>query len=168
MTAATMDPTVGCLEAEAAVLSCLLLLDADSTSRIVDRLEAEDFTDPRHCLVLGAIRRCLDDSVRPDPITVLGELRRSGAERSFTADRAAGTFLIDLAASAPVAASAGHYLRVLHEHRARRGMAEAGERLVQLSGATSMQHAEVVASEEWAELGRLFDRAAGVPCELRR
>ncbi len=75
---------------------------------------------------------------------MLGELRRQGAERSFTADRAAGTFLLDLYGAAGVPASIGAYAQVVLEHSYRRQLVAAGERL--------MQHAGTLALDELREL----------------
>ena len=154
-----MSPaTVGCLEAETAVLGALMRLPLHEADELAARLEPEDFTDPRCRAVLAALVSLLAEDVEPDPVTVLGELRRAGAERSMTCDRSAGVFLDDLLAAAPAAVSAGHYARIVIEHRARRRMHEAGERLQQLAGAASLVTArEVALGELTAVLGQ-FDR----------
>lgn len=159
----TTPDTIGCAEAEAAVLGCLLALPVTEAQGVADQLDLHDFTDPRHRAVFEAALACLDDGTPADPVTVLGELRRTGAERSMTCDRSAGTFLADLLAAAPVFASAGHYARVVVEHRARRRLQEAAERLSQVAGAASLTTVREVAAGEWAALLRQLDRVTAEP-----
>jgi len=150
--------TIGCPDAEAAVLGCLLRMPLHDADALAGHLEAEDFVDPRHRAVLGAVLAVVAEGVAPDPVAVLGELRRSGAERSMTADRSAGVFLADLLAAAPAVVNAGHYARVVVEHRARRRVLEAAERLGQLAGTASLVTVREVALDEWAALLKQLDR----------
>jgi replicative DNA helicase len=150
--------TIGCPEAEAAVLGCLLQMPAGEAAALSDQLEVEDFTDPRHRAVYEAVIALVLDGTTPDPVTVLGELRRTGAERSMTCDRSAGVFLGDLLAAAPAVVNAGHYGRVVVEHRARRRLAEAGQRLLQLAGTVPFRTVREVALDEWTALLAQVDR----------
>ncbi len=150
--------TIGCPDAEAAVLGCLLRMPLHDAGALAGHLEPEDFVDPRHRVVFGAVVDLLADGVTPDPVTVLGELRRSGAERSMTCDRSAGVFLGDLLASAPAMFSAGHYARVVVEHRARRRLHEAAARLSQAAGAASLATVREVALDEWTAILGQLDR----------
>ncbi len=154
----TALPTVGCPEAEAAVLGCLLLMTQVDADGLAMQLDVDDFTDPRHRAVFEAARDCLLDDTPADPVTVLGELRRTGLERSMTADRSAGVFLAELLAAAPAVVSAGHYARVLVEHSFRRRLTVAADRLRQLAEAGSLEHAAEVAHAEWLALSDLHDR----------
>jgi replicative DNA helicase len=156
--AVTAPPTVGCPEAEAAVLGALLRMPHPDAVALADRLEPADFVDPRHRAVFGAVTDLLAEGVTADPVTVLGELRRSGAERSMTADRSAGAFLADLLAAAPAVPSAGHYARVVIEHRARRRLHEAAERLSQVAGAACLTTVREVALDEWTAIIGQLDR----------
>lgn len=153
--AAAMPLTIGSVEAEAALLGCLLHLSADAGNELLARLQAEDFTDPRHRAVLAAVATTVHGGTRPDPITVLGEMRRQGLERSMTGDRSAGVFLLDVAAAAPVVASAQHYARIVVEHRVRRRAQEAACRLAQGAEAASLDHLKELAL---AELEAIFDQ----------
>lgn len=144
---------IGCREAEAAVLGCVLQLPADEAAVLADRLEVEDFVEPRHRAVLAAARALLLRHEPADPITVLGELRRTGLEASFTADRAAAVYLTDLLNAAPVLGSAGHYLRVVLEHRYRRRVLEAGERLQQAAGSSDLEDLHRLVA---TEVGRIL------------
>lgn len=159
-----LPDVIGCVEAETAVLGCLLLLDRPGAQAMADRLEPEDFTDPRHRLVLTGVRAVLEAGGRPDPVLVLAELRRSGAERSFLTDRSAGSFLVDLDAGTPVASNAGWYHRAVVEHRVRRRVQEAASRLEQVAGTGSM--ADVLAHVD-AELAAVREQAERVAPERR-
>ena len=150
--------TIGCLEAEAAVLGALMRLPLHEADELAAQLEPEDFTDPKHRVVLAALVSLLAEDVPPDPVVVLGALRRSGAEKSFTADRSAGVFLFDLLAASPAVVSAGHYARIVVEHRARRRLHEAAERLGQLAEAASLAMVREVALDEWTAVLGQFDR----------
>ncbi len=149
---------IGCLEAEQAVLGCLLSLPVDEAKATAWRLRTGDFTDPRHRLVFEAVGDCLLGDVPADPVTVLGELRRMGAESSMTADKSAGVFLADLMAAAPAVTSAGHYACVVVEHSARRRLAEAAERLAQIAGTGPLDTVREVMATEWTDLFAAFHR----------
>jgi replicative DNA helicase len=150
--------TVGCVEAEAAVLGALMRLHTSEADALAAQLVPEDFIDPRNRAVLGAIVGALADHVQPDPVTVLGELRRAGHERCWTADRSAGVYLFDLLAAAPTAVNARHYARVVVEHRARRRLHEAAERLGQLAGTASLTTVREIALDEWTAVIGQLDR----------
>lgn len=154
----TARDVVGCVEAEAAVLGCLLHLAPSEAGALVEQLEVEDFTDPRHRSVFEAAVSCLTAGAPADPVTVLGQLRRAGTERSMTCDRSAGVFLADLLESAPFTTAAGHYARVVVEHRARRRLVEAADRLGQCAGTVPLDTVREVALTEWAALIRQLDR----------
>jgi replicative DNA helicase len=136
----TVD-SIGCAQAEAAVLSCLLHLPHQQVRGHLAHLHVEDLVDPRHRVVLEAISALVhaEHPVDPDPVLVLGELRRSGADSSFLAGTNAGTVLADLAGAAPVVASCGHYLAVVLEHAWRRRVEAAGVRLQQAAGSTPLE-----------------------------
>lgn len=151
---------VGCPEAEAAVLGCVLHLPAGQARALVDRLEVEDFADPRHRGVLAAARALLQRGEPADPVTVLGELRRCGLEASFAADRSAGVFLVDLYAAAPAVASAGHYLRVVLEHGWRRRVLEAGVRLQQAAGQSAVEDLHQLVCDELGAILHVRQRYA--------
>ena len=150
--------TVGCVEAETAVLGALMRLPLREAGELADRLEPEDFTDPRCRAVLAALVSLLAEDVEPDPVTVLGELRRAGAERSMTCDRSAGTYLHDLDAAAPATVNARHYAGIVIEHRARRRLSEAAVRFGQVAETASLETVREVVLDEWQDLIRLLDR----------
>lgn len=161
-----MTDVIGCVEAEAATLGCLLRMTQHDALSLVDQLAVEDFTDARHRLVLEAARQCLYDGAPADPITVLAELRRTGDERSFTADRSAGVYLIGLLEAAPASASAGHYARAVVEHSVRRQVETAAVRLQDQAGVLAFAELTALALEEWSEIVRQLDRVSPTAREL--
>lgn len=132
--------SIGDLDAERAFLGCLLGLQSRSViAPYLAQVEARDFADPRNAATLAVIRAVVEQ--RPhlaDPVLIVGELRRSGMERCFTADRAAAVYLADLLEAPGSLGSVGAYLRILIEHRVRREVETFGVRLQQLAGTADL------------------------------
>lgn len=133
------------LDAEAAFLGCLLQISAPFvTAGYLEQVEPEDFHDPRHRAVVGAMRELVARKVPVDPVTVLGELRRSGAAHAIDPCpdaqdmRDVGVFLAELLEATPLAASVGHYLDVLLEARLRREIAKLGQQMAQAAEGSSL------------------------------
>lgn len=134
-----MNPrTIGCPEAEFALLGCLLRLPAARVIDIARRMDGEDLVDPRHRAILAAAVTVAACGTDPDPILVLGHLRAIGLETSFTDDRPAAVYLSDVFTGAGVPANVEAYLRVVLEHAYRRRIVEAAERLLQVAGLASL------------------------------
>lgn len=147
-----MTDTIACPEAERALIGCLLALPANEARTVLDDLRAEDLTVPALRAVVAAMRQLAAAGVHPDPITTLGELRRTGADSSIPSGQGAGPFLADLAAGAPHLGSHGHYQRVVLEHAWRRRVQQAGERIRTAAGATALADLEQVVASETADL----------------
>jgi len=143
---------VACVEAERALLSCVLALPYPDALELVESLEAQDFTDPRLQDVLASSRRILTGGDRPDAVTVLGDLQREGLASAFSANREAGTYLVDLAAAAPSVGSWGHYRRIVVESTWRRRVQQAGERLLQAAGQSALDDLEQLVAAEVVDL----------------
>jgi replicative DNA helicase len=156
---------IGCVEAEAALLGALLQTNAPYVAHaLAGQLEEGDFHDPRHRAVVVAMRQLVRADKPLDPVTVLGELRRSGLERCMTDDRSAGVFLTDLMTAAPTIASAGHYLDIVLEHRVRAEMVRLADRMTQAAEAASLDDVRAVMRDDITalatQLGRLNARQA--------
>ncbi len=149
---------IGDLGAERAVVGCLLLGDMPTVRDVLDRLSDDDLTDPRLVLIVKAVRQLVDFGIRPDPVTVEGQLRRTGASRSFTADRSCAVTIADTAAAPPSVGSATHYLTIVIEHAWRRQVEVAGIRLQQVAGTTSLDVLQAVPIEELRALVLLAAR----------
>lgn len=135
-----LPPPIGCLEAERAFLGCLLGLQSRSViAPYLAQVEARDFTDARNAATLAVIRTVIEQPPHlADPVLVVGELRRTGLEKCFTADRAAAVYLADLLEAPGSWGSVGAYLRILIEHRVRREVETFGVRLQQLAGTADL------------------------------
>ncbi len=110
------------VEAEASVLGGILLRNDVLTH--LDTLTEEDFYDPKHRLVFGAMRS-LEARAQPiDEVTLEAELHQTGK-----LDAIGGlAFLSQLALKVPTADNAEHYASIIQEkHSARRLMLAASE-----------------------------------------
>src|SRR5215204_2720235 len=98
------------LEAEEAVLGALL-----TAGRLLEDiaavLEEADFYRPAHRAIWRAMLRLADQGQPTDPVTVLGELDRTGE----LADVGGGPFLHTLVQAVPTVANAGHYAQLVAE-----------------------------------------------------
>ncbi len=159
---------IACPDAEAALLGCLLRLPAGRVLDLAQRLRADDLADPRHRVVLAAVLQVALSGHDPDPPLVLGQLRRQGAERSFTNDRAAGTYLLDLYAAVGIPASVAAYLQVVLEHAYRRQLVEAAARLDQVAGTAALDDLQQLVDEQVAVLRDAARRLAPPRAELVR
>ena len=151
--------------AEAAFLGCLLQTRAATGTRgYLAQVEDGDFADPRHVAVLTAMRTLVEAGSPVDPITVEGQLRRSGVEALMTADKRAAVFLADLLAAPPSVGSVGHYLMIVLEHTVRRSIETAAVRLQQVAESSSLDDARDVTRTDYQELERQFGRLAAREC----
>lgn len=152
MTVAASAQTIACPGAERELVGCLLSSTPAMARPILERLADDDLTLPAHVIVLRALRRLLEANA-PDlgPVAVLGELRRTGEITSAAlglGDGAAGVLLTELYGNAPVPLAAGHRLRIVLEHSARRRVQAAGIRLSQAAESGALASvAELVRSE---------------------
>lgn len=151
--------TIGCPDAEAALLGCLLRLPAAAVLDLARRMVAQDLVDPRNRAVLASAAYVASQGLDPDPVLVLGHLRRLGLESSFTDDRPAGTYLLDLFGAAGVSASVQAYLQIVLEHSYRRRVVEAAQRLEQQAGALALGELQNLLEEEVDQLRAAAARA---------
>lgn len=157
-----MTPTtVGAPEAEAALLGAFLFMGTRAAQIMCLDLHEDDFADPRHRVVLVAVKAVVQAGVRPDPVAVLGELRRTGV-LSATTDKSAGTFVADLLAAVPVPESAGYYARIVKEQSARRRMVEAAARIQQAAEGSPMAELHEVLVAEGKAVVEALRRAEAV------
>jgi replicative DNA helicase len=88
-------------------------------------VEEVDFYRPAHRAIWRAILRLADMGEPTDPVTVLGELDRTGE----LADVGGGPFLHTLIEAVPTVAHAGHYARLVADTARRRRVIDLGIRL---------------------------------------
>lgn len=167
-------PAIGAPLAEAALLGCLLTLPAAPARALLARLAETDWVVPAHRTVAAAAAACLAAGVPADPVTVLGQLRRTGTEPSVerppaTGPGDVGLLLLDLVRAAPCPASATHYAQVVLEHAYRARLQTAAVRLLQaaptapLDGLTALLDTEIGAVT--AAAARLTPPPAPAPTE---
>ncbi len=145
----------------------MLRLHAGRVLDLAQRLRADNLADPRHRVVLAAVLHVAIAHHDPDPPLVLGELRRQGAERSFTTDRAAGTYLLDLYGAAGVPASVAAYLQIVLEHSYRRSVVEAAARLDAAAGTAALDELRGLVDEQVAGLRDAAGRVGRPAASLR-
>src|SRR5215218_6732962 len=112
------------LEAEEAVLGALL-----TAGRLLEDvaavLEEADFYRPAHRTIWRAILQLTDRGQPTDPVTLLGELDRTGG----LADVGGGPFLHTLVQAVPTVANASHYAQLVAEAARRRRVIDLGIQL---------------------------------------
>src|SRR5215207_1020035 len=112
------------LEAEEAVLGALL-----TAGRLLEDvaavLEEADFYRPAHRAIWRAMLRLADHGQPTDPVTVLGELDRTGE----LADVGGAPFLHTLVQVVPTVANAGHYAHLVADTARRRRVIDLGIQL---------------------------------------
>lgn len=95
------------LEAEQATLGAMLM-ERDAVLRVVGYLSPEDFYSPQHEILFDAVMNLLKQEIPVDVVTLQAEL---GKDR--LAQVGGLTYLLDLQASAPTAASVMRYARIV-------------------------------------------------------
>ncbi len=131
------------IPAEQSVLGGMLL-SKDAIADVVEVLRAGDFYRPAHQTIYDTILDLYGRGEPADPITVSGELTRSGE----LARIGGAPYLHTLLSSVPTAANAGYYARIVAERAVLRRLVEAGTRIVQLGYAA-----------DGGEVDELVDRA---------
>lgn len=150
--------------AEAAVLGCVLRGTSAQAHALLGQLTDDDWTVPAHAHVAAAARALLEQGQPVDPVTVLGQLRRSGTENARTANRDTAVLLVELCQAAPCNQHAGHYLQVMLEHSYRRRAQQAAVRLLQAADHSSLEALHALIQHEHDALGRHHHRiTAGHP-----
>lgn len=146
-------------EAEAALLGAILT-GADPRNVVLASLVIEDLTEPRHRLVLVAMQQLARRGAPTDPVTTLGEIRAAGRAPSFSADRTAGVFLVDLIDSCPVPANVRWYAAVVLEHSARRRIAKTAAVLQQAAPRMALDRLVDLAESELRSVRAAASRAS--------
>ncbi|MEX1007016.1 MAG: replicative DNA helicase [Acidimicrobiia bacterium] len=99
------------LEAEESLLGAMLLSRDAITAAVEARVDGPDFYKPAHGHIYDAVQSLYGQGEPADPVTVAEELRRADL-LEFVGGRAA---LLQIQASTPASANAGHYARIVNE-----------------------------------------------------
>ncbi len=147
--------------AEAALLGCVLRGSLTQARTLLEQLDDSDWVVPEHAHVAAAARVLLEHGQPVDPVTVLGQLRRSGLENAQTASRATAVLLVELCAAAPAISSADHYARIVREHAYRRRAQQAATRLLQAADSGSLDALAALIRDEYEALVQHHQRISG-------
>ena len=93
------------LEAEESLLGAMLISRDAITAAVEARVDAADFYKPAHGHVFDAIWSLYEQGEPVDPVTVAEELRRANLLEALGGKG----ILLQLQASTPASANAGHY-----------------------------------------------------------
>ena len=115
------------LEAEQSVLGAMLM-SKDAISDVVEVLRGVDFYRPNHEAIFDAILNLYGRGEPADPITVAGELGKSGQ----LAKVGGPVYLHDLLASVSIAANAPYYAEIVRDKAVLRRLVNASIRIAQL------------------------------------
>ncbi len=115
------------LAAEQSVLGGMLL-SKDAIADVVESLRVADFYKPAHSLIFDAVLGLYAKGEPADPITVSGELDRTGQ----LARVGGAAYLHHLTSIVPTAANASYYAEIVAEKAILRRLVEAGTSIVQL------------------------------------
>jgi replicative DNA helicase len=147
---------------ERAFVGALMHLPAESVLRLLTPMEPGDFSDPQLAKVIHAVRVLADAGIRPDPVLVVDELRRTGVAPSFVAGTDPAVYVSDLAATVPNPGSASFYRRGVLQPAYRRRVVQAATRLQQVAGTGSLEVLDQVLDLELQELMRYRARCQQV------
>ena len=115
------------IEAEAGLLGSILL-DSDALVDVADAVKVDDFYDPRHTLIYGAVLALYEKRRPIDLLTLTEQLKNKDQ-----IDLAGGSaYLTELTNSVPTAAHAKHYAEIVRTKAIRRRLIKAGQDIGQM------------------------------------
>jgi len=113
------------IDAEMAVLGSMLL-DREAIAQAVEMLEASHFYKEAHRKIFSAILKLFDENKGVDIITLIEELKKSGA-----LDEAGGpAYVTMLSSNVPTAANFLHYAKIVKEKTIRRNLINAATQII--------------------------------------
>jgi replicative DNA helicase len=141
-------------DAEASLLGAILL--RNEVLAALDRLEPDDFYDPRHQFIFAAMRG-LEGAARPiDPVTLQAQLEQTGKLEAV----GGVAYLSTLLTKVPSADNVDHYYSIVHDLRAaRRLMLAASE--IAAKGYDDYGDIEAYLDEAEARIFEATQREAG-------
>lgn len=147
-------------DCEATVLGTAMLCPAQAADVLGD-LEAGDFVDPVHRVILTALRNLIGEGTRPDGVLVAAAYARHAPGPLPLNTFAARVHDCLAAASVPAAAPA--YRRALIEARWRRDALVCADRITQAAREWPLTELHEVLHRELAALGRTIARLSSEP-----
>jgi replicative DNA helicase len=145
--------------AERACAGALLLAPPELAQPVVERLRDDDLADMRCRFVVTTVRRMLAEDVPPDPVTFAAFVERHALLEPGPARVHLRSWLAELASTAPVVASLGHYADAVVRCAARRRMHAAGGTYQRVAVGTDLDELAEVARSEYLAVADALDRA---------
>ena len=142
------------LNAEQSVLGAMLM-SKDAISDVVEVLRGVDFYRPNHEAIFDAILNLYGRGEPADPITVAGELGKSGQ----LAKVGGPVYLHDLLASVSIAANAPYYAEIVRDKAVLRRLVNASIRIAQL-GYQGQGEVDKIVDEAQQTLFEVTEKAA--------
>lgn len=141
------------LDAEISILGAVLI-DEDVLTRVTDKLNADDFYDPRHEIIFGGMVTLYEHHKPVDLLTLSDELKKKDQlESAGGAD-----YLTELTNQVPTAAHAESYAEIITQNAMRRRLIKASGNIAELGFDEAKNSDELLASAE-AELFAVSDQA---------
>jgi len=141
------------LDAEMSILGAVLI-DEDVLTRVSDKLTAEDFYDPRHQLVFGAMLRLYERHQPVDLLTLSDELKK----HDQLDDAGGPSYISELTNQVPTAAHAESYAEIISQSAMRRRLITASGSIAELAFDESKNSGELLESAE-QQLFAVSDKA---------
>ncbi len=120
------------IEAEQSVLGALML-DKSAVIKVVDLLLPDDFYDPKHAKIYGAVYELFEKGEPVDILSVTNKLR----DAHQLADIGGSSYLSDLVSTVPTSTHIAHYAKIVKQKKILRDLirasAEIGERALDSS-----------------------------------
>lgn len=115
------------LEAEASLLGSLLI-DSEAIVKIADVVSSDDFYDPKHSLIFGAIKKLYDKRKPIDILTLSDQL----TSNSNLDDAGGAGYLAELTNFVPTAAHAEQYAEIVVNKALRRRLIKAAGKISEI------------------------------------
>ena len=117
------------LEAEIAVLGCILMDGNETLKRIGHIITKEDFFEEKHAIVFEHAKKLYDSGVEPDMLTLHDSLKHSGWIEAI----GGAVWLSELSSQAPIVNSAVSYARIVSKYATARRILTASRDIAQLT-----------------------------------
>lgn len=141
------------LEAEVSLLGAVLI-DEDVLTRVSDKVTADDFYDPRHELIFGAMLKLYERHKPVDLLTLSDEL----GKHENLEDAGGSEYLTELTNQVPTAAHAESYADIITQNAMRRRLIKASGAIAEL-GFDGSKNSQELLGEAEAHLFAVSDQA---------
>jgi replicative DNA helicase len=141
------------LEAEVSLLGAVLI-DEDVLTRVTDKINPDDFYDPRHQLIFAAMLRLYERHQPVDLLTLSDELKK----HNHLEDAGGGAYISELSAQVPTAAHAESYAEIISQNAMRRRLITASGSIAELAFDESKNSDELLETAE-QQLFAVSDKA---------